>query len=46
MRTRLGDYGELLRDGLLLGAALTGADYFQAVRRRRELCVATARAMQ
>jgi len=46
MRTRLGDYGELLRDGLLLGAALTGADYFQAVRQRRELCVATARAMQ
>jgi aspartyl-tRNA(Asn)/glutamyl-tRNA(Gln) amidotransferase subunit A len=46
MRTRLGDYGELLRDGLLLGAPLTGADYFQAVRRRRELCMATARAMQ
>src|SRR5262249_7136125 len=44
--SRLGDYGELLRDGLLLGAALTGADYFQAVRRRRELCIATATAMQ
>ena len=46
MRTRLDDYGELLRDSLLLGAALTSADYFQAVRRRRELCIATARAMQ
>jgi len=29
---RMADYGELLRDSLLLGAAVTGADYFQAVR--------------
>jgi aspartyl-tRNA(Asn)/glutamyl-tRNA(Gln) amidotransferase subunit A len=38
-------YGELLRDRLVIGGLISGADYVQAVRRRRELCQATARAM-
>jgi aspartyl-tRNA(Asn)/glutamyl-tRNA(Gln) amidotransferase subunit A len=45
LKTRLADYGELLRDRLVLGGLLSSADYFQAVRRRRELCLATAAAM-
>ena len=45
LRTRYNDYGELLRDRLALGGLMSAADYFQAVRRRRELCVATAAAM-
>jgi aspartyl-tRNA(Asn)/glutamyl-tRNA(Gln) amidotransferase subunit A len=36
-RTRLGDFGERLRSRLMLGALVTGVDYVQAVRRRREL---------
>ena len=45
LRTRYNDYGELLRDRLALGGLLSSADYFQAVRRRKELCVQTAAAM-
>ncbi len=45
MLTRREDYGELLRDRLTLGALVSGADYMQAVRRRRELCAAVTAAM-
>jgi aspartyl-tRNA(Asn)/glutamyl-tRNA(Gln) amidotransferase subunit A len=45
LRSRYNDYGELLRDRLALGGLMSAADYAQAVRRRRELCVATAAAM-
>jgi len=44
MKTSMEKYGERLRDRLLLGGLLTGADYVQAVRRRRELCQELARA--
>jgi aspartyl-tRNA(Asn)/glutamyl-tRNA(Gln) amidotransferase subunit A len=46
LRTRFNDYGELLRDRLAMGGLVSGADYVQAVRHRRELCVATAAAMR
>ncbi len=46
MRTRFNDYGELLRDRMALGALVSGADYVQALRRRRELCAGMANAMQ
>ena len=36
-RTRLGDFGERMRSRLMLGALVSGVDYLQAVRRRREL---------
>jgi len=36
-RTRLGDFSERLRSRLMLGALVSGVDYVQAVRRRREL---------
>jgi aspartyl-tRNA(Asn)/glutamyl-tRNA(Gln) amidotransferase subunit A len=36
-RTRLGDFSERVRSRLMLGAFVTGVDYVQAVRRRREL---------
>ena len=36
-RTRLGDFGERMRTRLMLGAFVSGVDYVQAVRRRREL---------
>src|SRR5246127_791805 len=36
-RTRLGDFGERMRSRLMLGAFVSGVDYVQAVRRRREL---------
>jgi aspartyl-tRNA(Asn)/glutamyl-tRNA(Gln) amidotransferase subunit A len=36
-RTRLGEFSERLRSRLLLGAFVSGVDYVQAVRRRREL---------
>lgn len=45
MRTRFAEYGELLRDRMALGALVSGADYIQATRRRRELCAETAAAM-
>ena len=37
VRTRLGDFSDRLRSRLMLGAFVTGVDYLQAVRRRREL---------
>jgi aspartyl-tRNA(Asn)/glutamyl-tRNA(Gln) amidotransferase subunit A len=36
-RTRLGDFGERVQARLMLGALVSGVDYVQAVRRRREL---------
>jgi aspartyl-tRNA(Asn)/glutamyl-tRNA(Gln) amidotransferase subunit A len=36
-RTRLGDFGERMRTRLMLGAFVSGVDYVQAMRRRREL---------
>ena len=36
-RTRLGDFGERVQSRLMLGALVSGVDYVQAVRRRREL---------
>jgi len=37
VRTRLGDFSERLGSRLMLGSFVTGVDYVQAVRRRREL---------
>jgi len=36
-RARLSDFGERMRSRLMLGAFVSGVDYLQAVRRRREL---------
>jgi len=36
-RTRLQEFGERMRSRLMLGAFVSGVDYLQAVRRRREL---------
>jgi aspartyl-tRNA(Asn)/glutamyl-tRNA(Gln) amidotransferase subunit A len=36
-RTRLPDFGERMRSRLMLGAFVSGVDYVQALRRRREL---------
>ena len=36
-RTRLADFGERMRSRLMLGAFVSGVDYLQAVRRRRDL---------
>jgi aspartyl-tRNA(Asn)/glutamyl-tRNA(Gln) amidotransferase subunit A len=36
-RTRLGDFSERVQRRLMLGALVSGTDYVQAVRRRREL---------
>jgi aspartyl-tRNA(Asn)/glutamyl-tRNA(Gln) amidotransferase subunit A len=44
-RTRLGDFSERLRSRLILGALVSGVDYVQAVRRRRELRAELQRAM-
>jgi aspartyl-tRNA(Asn)/glutamyl-tRNA(Gln) amidotransferase subunit A len=44
MRTRFNEYGELLRDRMAFGALMAATDYVQALRRRRELCLATAKA--
>ncbi len=41
-RTRLGDFGERVQRRLMLGAFVSGVDYVQAVRRRRELRAAIA----
>ena len=46
MQSEFTRYGELLRDRMALGALVSGADYVQAVRRRRELCRAVAEAMR
>ena len=44
-RTRLGDFSERLRSRLILGALVSGVDYVQAVRRRRELRAELQQAM-
>jgi len=41
MRSRFNDYGELFRDRVALGGVISGADYNQALRRRRELIAET-----
>jgi aspartyl-tRNA(Asn)/glutamyl-tRNA(Gln) amidotransferase subunit A len=46
LQTSFEKYGELLRDRMALGGLISGADYLQAVRRRRKLCAATAAAMK
>ena len=38
-------YGEICRDRIMLGAFLSGADYVNAQKRRRELCAEVAAAM-
>src|SRR6201998_2954176 len=45
-RTRLGDFSERMRSRLMLGAFVSGVDYVQAVRRRRELRAELQAAMQ
>ena len=45
LKSRFNDYGELLRDRLAFGALLRAADYVQAMRRRRVLCLEMANAM-
>jgi aspartyl-tRNA(Asn)/glutamyl-tRNA(Gln) amidotransferase subunit A len=45
LRERFGDYGELFRDRMALAALISGGDYVQAVRRRRELAAEFATAM-
>ena len=37
LRRRFTDYGEIFRDRMALAGLITGADYVQALRRRREL---------
>src|SRR5438874_849197 len=37
LRARFTDYGEIFRDRMVLAGLITGADYVQALRRRREL---------
>jgi aspartyl-tRNA(Asn)/glutamyl-tRNA(Gln) amidotransferase subunit A len=44
-RTRLGDFSERLGSRLMLGAFVSGVDYVQAVRRRRELRAELQQAM-
>jgi len=45
-RTRLGDFGDRVQRRLMLGALVSGVDYVQAVRRRRELRAELQRAMR
>jgi aspartyl-tRNA(Asn)/glutamyl-tRNA(Gln) amidotransferase subunit A len=45
-RSRLGDFSERLRSRLMLGAFVSGVDYVQAMRRRRELRAELQAAMQ
>jgi aspartyl-tRNA(Asn)/glutamyl-tRNA(Gln) amidotransferase subunit A len=45
LTTRFNDYGELLRERLALGGFVSGPDYVQALRRRRELCMEMAAAV-
>jgi len=45
LRERFADYGEAFRDRMALAALITGADYVQAVRRRRELAAELAAGM-
>lgn len=43
MRMRFNDFGEKLRNRLVMGALMTSTDYVQALRRRQELCAITAK---
>src|SRR5271163_4708931 len=45
LRERFVDYGELFRDRMALAALVSGGDYVQAVRRRRELAIEFTTAM-
>jgi aspartyl-tRNA(Asn)/glutamyl-tRNA(Gln) amidotransferase subunit A len=45
LKTRWNDYGELFRDRVGLGAFIGAADYVQAIRRRRILCLELKEAM-
>jgi aspartyl-tRNA(Asn)/glutamyl-tRNA(Gln) amidotransferase subunit A len=45
LKTRWNEYGELFRDRVAFGGLISGADYVEATRRRRELQVAVATAM-
>jgi aspartyl-tRNA(Asn)/glutamyl-tRNA(Gln) amidotransferase subunit A len=45
LRNRFTDYGEIFRDRMALAGLVTGADYVQALRRRRELVAELDRAM-
>ena len=45
LKTDYNRYGALLREKLAIGGLLTGADYVQALRRRRILCAEMATAM-
>jgi len=45
LKTRFTDYGEIFRDRMALAGLVTGADYVQALRRRRELIDELDRAM-
>jgi aspartyl-tRNA(Asn)/glutamyl-tRNA(Gln) amidotransferase subunit A len=45
LKERFNDYGELMRDRLVFGALLRAADYVQALRRRRVLCLEMREAM-
>src|SRR6266446_6456404 len=46
LRRRFTDYGEMFRDRMTLAGLITGADYVQALRRRRELIDELDRAME
>jgi aspartyl-tRNA(Asn)/glutamyl-tRNA(Gln) amidotransferase subunit A len=46
LRRRFTDFGENFRDRMVLGGLVSGADYVQALRRRRELVAELDRAMQ
>jgi aspartyl-tRNA(Asn)/glutamyl-tRNA(Gln) amidotransferase subunit A len=45
LKTRFTDFGEIFRDRMALAGLWTGADYIQAVRRRREMIDELDRAM-
>ena len=45
LRRRFTDYGEIFRDRMALAGLVSGADYVQALRRRRELVAELDRAM-
>lgn len=44
MRSRFYDYGESLRDRVLLGGLISASDYLQTLRRRSKLCAAMVEA--
>src|SRR5207248_485865 len=46
LRARFTDYGDIFRDRMALAGLATGADYVQALRRRRELVDELDRAME